>query len=171
MQSSKILLPVVLPAEARGNIELAVRLLPSQGKLVVLRVMRVPDDVSLSEGAAQAADSRAALDETSAIRPDPRVELKTLVRVSHSLPDCISESVTTESADLLLLPWKGSTRSEAVLFGRTIDQLVETPPCNLLVARVGSLANCGKILLAVRGGPYAELAMQIANQLASSLAK
>lgn len=170
MQSSKILLPVVIPAEARGNIELAVRLLPSQGKLVVLRVVRVPDDVSLSEGAAQAADSRAALDETYAILPDPRVELKTLVRVSHSLPDCISESVRTESADLLLLPWKGSTRSEAVLFGRTIDQLVETPPCNLLVARVGSLANCGKILLAVRGGPYAELALQIANQLASSFA-
>lgn len=170
MQCAKILLPVVIPAEARGNIELAVRLLPAQGKLVALKVVRVPEEVSLSEGAAEAVDSRAALDETHAILPDPRVELKTLVRVSHSLPDCISESVTSESADLLLLPWKGSTRSEAVLFGRTIDQLVERPPCNLLVARVGDLANCGKILLAVRGGPYAELALQIANQLALSFA-
>ena len=103
--------------------------------------------------AAEAVDSRATLDETHAILPDPRVELKTLVRVSHHLSEGIIESVAAENADLLILPWKGSASSDAALFGRTIDRLVETPPCNLLVARVGELANCKKILLAVRGGP------------------
>lgn len=168
MQCEKILLPVVLPAETRGTIELAVRLLPARGKLVALKVIRVPEATSLSEGAAEAVDSRATLDETHAILPDPRVELKTLVRVSHHLSEGISESVAAENADLLILPWKGSASSEAALFGRTIDRLVETPPCNLLVARVGELANCKKILLAVRGGPYAEFALQIAEQLALS---
>ena len=169
MQCEKILLPVVVPSETRGNIELAVRLLPAHGKLVALKVIRVPEATSLSEGAAEAVDSRATLDETHAILPDPRVELKTLVRVSHHLSEGISESVAAENADLLLLPWKGSASSDAALFGRTIDRLVETPPCNLLVARVGELANCKKILLAVRGGPYAEFALQIAEQLALSL--
>ncbi len=168
MQCDKILLPVVVPSETRGNIELAVRLLPAQGKLVALKVIRVPEATSLSEGAAEAVDSRATLDETHAILPDPRVELKTLVRVSHHLSEGISESVATENADLLILPWKGSASSDAALFGRTIDRLVETPPCNLLVARVGELANCKKILLAVRGGPYAEFALQIADRLAHS---
>ena len=42
-------------------------------------------------------------------------------------------------------------------------------PCNLLVARVGELANCKRILLAVRGGPYAEFALQIADRLALPL--
>ncbi|HEX9264303.1 MAG TPA: glucosyl-3-phosphoglycerate synthase [Candidatus Binatia bacterium] len=168
MQCEKILLPVVVPSETRGNIELAVRLLPAHGKLVALKVVRVPEATSLSEGAAEAVDSRATLDETHAILPDPRVELKTLVRVSHHLSEGISESVAAENADLLILPWKGSASSDAALFGRTIDRLVETPPCNLLVARVGELTNCKKVLLAVRGGPYAELALQIANQLAHS---
>ncbi|MET0691250.1 MAG: glucosyl-3-phosphoglycerate synthase [Candidatus Binatia bacterium] len=170
MQCEKILLPVVVPSETRGNIELAVRLLPAHGKLVALKVIRVPEATSLSEGAAEAVDSRATLDETHAILPDPRVELKTLVRVSHHLSEGISESVAAENADLLILPWKGSASSDAALFGRTIDRLVESPPCNLLVARVGELANCKKILLAVRGGPYAEFALQIAEQLALSLA-
>src|SRR6266850_964977 len=170
MQCDKILLPVVVPSETRGNIELAVRLLPAHGKLVALKVIRVPEATSLSEGAAEAVDSRATLDETHAILPDPRVELKTLVRVSHHLSEGISESVAAENADLLILPWKGSASSDAALFGRTIDRLVESPPCNLLVARVGELANCKKILLAVRGGPYAEFALQIAEQLALSLA-
>src|SRR6266513_2433552 len=168
MQCEKILLPVVVPSETRGNIELAVRLLTAHGKLVALKVVRVPEATSLSEGAAEAVDSRATLDETHAILPDPRVELKTLVRVSHHLSEGISESVAAENADLLILPWKGSASSDAALFGRTIDRLVETPPCNLLVARVGELTNCKKVLLAVRGGPYAELALQIANQLAHS---
>ena len=169
MQCDKILLPVVVPSETRGNIELAVRLLPAHGKLVALKVIRVPEATSLSEGAAEAVDSRATLDETHAILPDPRVELKTLVRVSHHLSEGISETVAAENADLLILPWKGSASSDAALFGRTIDRLVETPPCNLLVARVGELANCKKILLAVRGGPYAEFALQIADRLALSL--
>ena len=168
MQCSKILLPLVHPSEARDDLELAARLLHPQGKLVALKVVRVPDESSLTEGTAEAADSRAALDEIRAILPDPRFELKTLVRVSHRLSEGISESAATENADLLLLPWKGSASSEAALFGRTIDRLVETPPCNLLVARVGDLANCKKILLAVRGGPYAEFALQIADQLALS---
>ena len=170
MQWSKILLPVVYPSEARDNLELAARLLHPQGKLVALKVVRVPEETSLSEGAAEAVNSRAALDEIRVMLPDSRVELKTLVRVSHRLSGGIIESVTAEGADLLLLPWKGSASSEAFLFGRTIDRLVETPPCNLLVARVGDLSKCRKILLPVRGGPYAEFALQIANQLALSFA-
>jgi nucleotide-binding universal stress UspA family protein len=168
MQWSKILLPVVYPSEARDNVELAVRLLHPQGKLVALKVVRVPDESSLSEGAGAAADSRAALNEIRALLPDSRFELKTLVRVSHRLSEGIIETVAAESADLLLLPWKGSASSEAFLFGRTIDRLVKTPPCNLLVGRVGDLSKYKKILLPVRGGPYAEFALQIADQLALS---
>ena len=99
MQCDKILLPVVVPSETRGNIELAGRLLPAHGKLVALKVIRVPEATSLSEGAAEAVDSRATLDETHAILPDPRVELKTLVRVSHHLSEGISETVAAENAD------------------------------------------------------------------------
>lgn len=170
MANAKILLPVVHAASARSNLELAVRLLPSQGKIVALNVVRVPGQSSLSEGAEGAADSRAALDELRVLLPDQRVELKTLVKVAHSVTEGIAESAATEGAELLLLPWKGSASSELQLFGRTIDKLVEAPPCNLLVARVGELSHCKRILLPVRGGPYTEFAMQIASQLALSFA-
>jgi glucosyl-3-phosphoglycerate synthase len=89
--------------------------------------------------------------------------------VSHRLSEGIAESAGAEGCDLLLLPWKGSASSDDRLFGRTIDRLVETPPCNLLVARVGDLAGLKKILLPVRGGPYVEFALEIAGQLALTL--
>jgi len=168
MQCAKILLPVVSPSEARSTLELAVRLLHPEGKIVALKVVRVPEETSLSEGAGEAVDSRAALDEIRALLPNQRVELKPLVRVSHRLSEGIAESAAAENCDLLLLPWKGTASSEELLFGRTIDRLVETPPCNLLVARVGDLSNCKKILLPVRGGPYAEFALQVAERLARS---
>jgi len=168
MQCSKILIPVVDAAEARHNLELAVRLLNPGGHLVAVKVVKVPEETSLSEGAEAALDSRAALEEIRAVFPDPSVDLKTLVRVSHQLSVGIAETAELEDCDLLILPWKGFADSEELLFGRTIDRLVEMPPCNLLVARVGDLRQCHKILLPVRGGPYAEYALQLAIQLARS---
>jgi glucosyl-3-phosphoglycerate synthase len=170
MPNTKILLPVVHAPSARADLELAVRLLHPLGKIIALNVVRVPEANSLSEGAGEAVDSRAALEELYTLLPDQRVELKTLVKVSRSVTEGIAESAATEGADLLLLPWKGSTSSEVQLFGRTIDKLVESPPCNLLVSRVGELSRCKHILLPVRGGPYTEFAMEIASQLAQSFA-
>jgi glucosyl-3-phosphoglycerate synthase len=169
MRCAKILLPAVSRSEAQTNLDLATRLLGPQGKIVALRVVRVADDTSLSEGAGDAIDSRAVLDEIGDLITDKRVEFKPLVRVAHRVSEGIVESAAAENADLLILPWKGSASAEALLFGRTIDRLVEAPPCNLMVARVSGLANCKKILLPLRGGPYAEFALQIAEQLALSL--
>lgn len=170
MACKKILLPVVDQAtDAQTNLDLARHLLAPQGKIVALRVVRVPDEMSLSEGAGDAVDSRAALDEFSDLITDKRVELKPLVRVAHRVSEGIVESASAENADLLILPWKGSASAETLLFGRTIDRLVEAPPCNVMVARVSNLAGWKKILLPVRGGPYAEFALEIAEQLALSL--
>ena len=167
MQCAKILLPVVNAADARFDLKLAACLLHPHGKILALRVVRVPEATSLSEGAEEALDSRAALDELYGLLPDERLELRTVVRVSHSLSEGIAESAGIEGCDLLFLPWKGSASSDDLLFGRTIDRLVESPPCNLLVSRVGELSHCKRILLPVRGGPYAEFALQVADRLAT----
>jgi nucleotide-binding universal stress UspA family protein/glycosyltransferase involved in cell wall biosynthesis len=169
MQHSKILIPVVNAADARFNLGLAAHLLPPHGKVLVLNVVKVPEATSLSEGAEEARGSRVALNEIHRFLPDQRLELQTLVRVSHSLTEGIAESADSESCDLLLLPWRGSASSEELLFGRTIDRLVASPPCNLLVARIGELSQCKQILLPIRGGPYVEFALDIAAQLAGSL--
>ena len=103
MRCGKILLPIVSRSAAQTNLDLAMRLLDPQGKIVALRVVRVPDDVSLSEGAGDAADSRAVLDEISDLITDKRVEFKPLVRVAHRVYEGIAESAAAESADLLIL--------------------------------------------------------------------
>ncbi|MFQ5849368.1 MAG: glucosyl-3-phosphoglycerate synthase [Candidatus Binatia bacterium] len=166
--AEKILIPLIDPPQAVPYLRLAAALLPPEGKIVAVKVVRVPEESSLSEGAEKAPTDRAALEELKAQFPDERVQLKTLVRVSHRLSVGIDETVREEGCDLLLLPWKGYSASEERLFGATIDQLLEQPPCRTLVVRDVDPLVCKRILLAGRGGPYAEFALEIASRLALS---
>lgn len=166
---TKILMPVIDSVHAIPYLQLGAALLPPQGKIAALKVVTLPKESSLSEGAEHGPDSRAALEPIRALLPDGKVEVRTLIRVAHRLSEGIAETAKTESADLLLLPWKGSATTEDRLFGRTIDRLLEHPPCNILVARTGDFTHCKQILFPVRGGPYAEFALEIASQLAVAL--
>jgi nucleotide-binding universal stress UspA family protein len=166
---NNILVPVMDSVRAAPYLQLGAALLPPQGKIAALRVVTLPDQSSLSEGAEQGPVSRAALESLHAALPGAPVAVKTVVRVAHRLSEAIAETARTESADLLLLPWKGNASTEDRLFGRTIDRLLDRPPCNVLVARMGSFAHCKQILLAARGGPYAEYALEIASRLALTL--
>lgn len=165
----KILIPLTDPAHAPPYIKLGTALLAPEGKILALSVVRVPEESSLSEGAEDAPGYRALLEELAAKFPDERVELKTLVRVSHRLSEGIAETAREEGCDLLLLPWKGYTASEDRLFGATIDRILEKPPCAIMIARADDLSSCRSILLPVRGGPYAEYALEIVEWLARAL--
>lgn len=167
-QLKKILIPLPDPIQSIPYLRLGAALLPPDGKILALGVVRVPEETSLSEGAEKAPGYRAVLERLRVQFPDERVELRTLVRVSHRLSEGIAETAREESCDLLLLSWKGHTASEDYLFGATIDRLLEQPPCRIIVARADDLTACKNILLPVRGGPYAEFALEIASRLASS---
>jgi len=166
---NKVLIPITDPANAAPYLELAAALLPPEGKILALSVVRIPEETSLSEGTEEARSYRAVLEELKSHLWDDRVELKTLVRVSHRLSEGIAETAKEESCDLLLLPWKGFTASEDRFFGSTVDRLLDHPPCNSIVVRAENLSDLKRLLLPVRGGPYAEFALEIASRLAVSL--
>lgn len=164
----KILIPVFDPIQSLPYFRLSSLLAP-EGKILALRIVRVPEESSLSEGAEEAPNHRAALDKLKDHFPRERIEIKTLVRVSHRLSEGIAETARAQACDLLLLPWKGYTATEDRFFGATVDRLLEHPPCKIMVVRAGEPAVCQSILLPVRGGPYAQFALEVACQLALSL--
>lgn len=165
----KILIPLINPSHILPYLSLAAALLPPEGKILAVTVVEIPEEESLSVGAEKAPVYRAALEDLPSKFPDERVELKTLVRVSHRLSEGIADTAKEEACDLLLLPWKGYTLSEKGFFGATIDRLLAGPPCNTVVARAVDLSVCKSILLPIRGGPYAEFALEIASRLALAL--
>jgi hypothetical protein len=89
---TKVLIPLVDPIRAIPYLELAAALLPCEGKILVLKVVEVPEGESLNVGAEKAPVYRASLEPLESILPGGRVELKTIVRVSREIPAGVAET-------------------------------------------------------------------------------
>src|SRR3972149_8107979 len=92
-----------------------------------------------------------------------------MVRVAHEASQGIIDAAGEHEVDLLVLGWKGFTTTPQRIYGTTIDEIIKSPPCDVVVVKPAALDCCRKILLPVRGGQYAELALRIANALACDL--
>lgn len=167
-----ILVPLSDMRFAGDLIRVAGALMPMQsgsrrGRVVALGVVEIPEEVDFSRAVRPAQDHRQQLGRVfREMAKSPQLEIATLVRVSRQVWHGIVEAALEEKSDLLLLPWKGSTESHDAIFGITIDQVVKDPPCDIALVRQRSLGRCRRILLPVRGGPHAALALRLAMGLA-----
>ncbi len=155
--------------------------LPHEARVLVLAVVPVPAGQPPAEGRNMARAYRAMLGYLPATVTPPgaaqhaghlAVPVHTLIKVAPSVAAGIREAVRAEAADLLLLHWKGHAREPSALFGRILDDLVAAPPAGLLLARMSGetdLDAVRRLLLPLRGGPTAELALEVGRTLADRL--
>jgi glucosyl-3-phosphoglycerate synthase len=125
---------------------------------VLIGIVRVPAGEPLSAASGAARRVRSVLRRLGA---DPRIRSKARVRVSTEPLAELSEVVAGESPDLLLIDWDCAL----VGLGVTPDEVLIHPPANLALLRGAMGAAAPRILLPVRGGPYAELALRLALSL------
>src|SRR5213594_3370736 len=170
-RSYTILVPLAALNEASSLIRVASALMPllsraERGRVVALGVVEIPEELALTEGAVPARMHRQQLGRLRRLGMSPSVELRTTVRVSRQIWQGILETAVEEQADLILLSWKGWTASQHAVYSSTIDQAVKNAPCDIAVVSRLNPANCRRILVPVRGGPHAALALQLALGLA-----
>lgn len=147
----------LMPVQARGR----------RGRVVALGVVEIPEEVDFSHGARSAQAHRQRLGRIFKMAAkSPDLEMATLVRVSRQVWQGIADAAREEASDLLLLSWKGSTTTPNAIFGTTIDEIVKDPPCDIAMVKQHPLVGCKRILLPVRGGPHAALALRLAVGLA-----
>jgi glucosyl-3-phosphoglycerate synthase len=82
----------------------------------------------------------------------------------------VIEAVAEEGTDLVIFGWGGRPRAretdaDAPVFSETIDAVVRESPCDIAVVKQRGVETVRSILVPVRGGPHAELAMQLARDL------
>jgi nucleotide-binding universal stress UspA family protein len=176
----RVLLPLAHPLEAEVLLPLAEAFMREwQGRLVVLHVVTVPEDHSLSEAAAQVSRSRQQLERFLSERKHAISQVKTVVRVAREVWEGIWETVEQEKIDVLLLgrPDQGMPTTAV---GAQLDRRLAEPPCDIIAVRLAAeLAKSAdgspdgnvwravnRILLPVRGGPHAALALRVAQALA-----
>jgi nucleotide-binding universal stress UspA family protein len=179
-QPYRILLPLANPRTARDLVRIGAGV--SQGRrteITALGIVEVPEGISLSEGATHARTARRLLQRVLDFGDEEEVEIRTMVRIGRRAADGVIEAVGEESADLVIFGWGGpptaaaakrSTTSrgstaESAVFSPTIDAVVRESPSDIAVVKQRGLEQVSSILVPVRGGPHAELAIRLARDL------
>src|SRR6185436_16484613 len=178
-QPYRILLPLANPRTARDLVRIGAGI--GHGRkteITALGIVEVPEGVSLSEGATHARTARRLLQRVMDFGDEEEVEIRTMVRIGRRAADGVIEAVAEESADLVIFGWGGppsaaSSRSatgrgkqpEPAVFSPTIDAVVRESPSDIAVVKQRGLDGVSSILVPVRGGPHAELAMRLARDL------
>ncbi len=165
----RILMPLANPRTARDLVRIGSHLAPRRPtEITALGIVEVPEGVSLAEGASHAREARRLLQRVPDFRDDDSVEVRTAVRIGRQAAEGIVEAVAEIGADLVIFGWAGAPQTEhrRAVFSTTIDEVAREAPCDIAVVKQRGLGAVESILVPVRGGPNAELAITLATDLA-----
>jgi nucleotide-binding universal stress UspA family protein len=175
----RILLPLANPRTARDLVRIGSGVSDRRPtEITALGIVEVPEGVSLSEGATQARTARRLLQRVLDFGDEEGVEIRTMVRIGRRAADGVIEAVGEEGTDLVIFGWGGppsaaaAARAEAEggarsvpVFSPTIDAVVRESPSDIAVVKQRGVDEVKSVLVPVRGGPHAELAMRLARDL------
>jgi glucosyl-3-phosphoglycerate synthase len=166
----RILIPMANPRTARDLVRIGSHLAHRRAtEITALGIVEVPEGVSLAEGASRAREARRLLQRVPDFRDDASVDVRTAVRIGRQAAEGIVEAVAETGADLVIFGWgatPGASRRSTV-YSPTIDEVVRQSPCDIAVVRQRGLGTVRSILVPVRGGPSADLALRLGADLAT----
>jgi len=167
---SRILIPVANPLTAEELVRLAASLMDRRtGSLTVLGIVEVPEGTPLSEGATRARQARRLLQRVLDFAPEG-VTIHPIVRIGRRAAEGVVEAATELESDLIIFGWGGKPPSRpgapAAVFSPTIDEVVRDAPCDIAVVKQRGPAEIKRVLVPIRGGPHAVLALRFADALA-----
>ena len=168
---TRILIPVANPMTAEELIRLGAAMLDERaGELSALGIVEVPEGMPLSEGATRARHARRLLQKVLDYAPDGTT-IHPIVRIGRHAAEGIIEASAEQEADLIIFGWGGKAppgrdTGGPTAFSPTIDEVVRDSPCDIAVVKQRGSKEIRRVLVPVRGGPHAELAMRFADAIA-----
>jgi len=146
-----ILIPLIYEGPGMNALELARHF---DAKIILVGVVVVPSDQSLSIGAAAARVLRKQL---RAYGKHEQLISKSQIIVSYQPWNELFQLILKENPDLLCLEWSEHLTS----LGVDVNELLNRLPCNIAMVRGKLPSKPKQVLVPVRGGPYAELALRV----------
>lgn len=153
-----VLVPVVHGFKSPAALDVA-RALDAQ--VIVVGLVIVPPGESLSLGASSARQVRKRI---SSLNDGVRIRSRARVLVSHTPWNDLCALIEDDEPDLLLLDWDEHFQA----LGITPAEVLVNPPCNVAVVRGPFPKSPLNILVPMRGGPHAELALRMALSFTES---
>src|SRR3989304_9150248 len=151
----RVMVPIIGGCDPRNALAAAAVI---GAETVRVGVVRVPRGAELSPAAAEARRVRA---ELRRLGEAPKSRAKARVHVSTRPWPELMAAVENERPDLLLIDWECAL----VGLGVTPAALLSHPPSEPALVRGPVPGPPLRVLLPIRGGPYAELALRLALSL------
>lgn len=152
----KILVPVIHGCEFKELLRVATSI-ASNESILLAGIVAVSDEGSLSGGALPAQELRKSLRQ---LKSKDDINFLDVIRVTDNPWNELVKIVREEKPDLLIL--SADLCSE---FGVSIRDALKNAPCNIAVSCGMVPKKIGQVLVPVRGGPNAELALRVGLSL------
>jgi len=153
----KVLVPVIHGGDPRAALA-AGRAIAGDGQVILQGLVGVAEGETLSAAALSVRQVRQDLREL--VQADPALRAREKVLVGHNPWQELAQSVPEIKPDLLVLEWPRAFTELHIS-----AEALAHPPCDLAIVDGPLPEKLGKVLVSVRGGPYAELAMRLSLAL------
>jgi glycosyltransferase involved in cell wall biosynthesis/nucleotide-binding universal stress UspA family protein len=150
----KILVPICYGHEESTSLSVA-RLFTDINCILLIGFVCVPEDQPLSVATNDVQEMRKYL---RAASQENGNKVRVQVRVTYSIWENLLAVIDKEQPDLLVADFKCFTEG----LGKDPAMMLMKAPCNIAVVKGPVPTTPRKIIIPVRGGPYAELALRIA---------
>jgi glucosyl-3-phosphoglycerate synthase len=155
----RVLVPVIHGCDSSAAVRFA-RALGAEA--VLLGMVRMQAGEPLSAGASRAREVRMLL---RVLTQEGHGHFKARVRVSHAPWADLCAVIARDNPNLLLLEWGGHLEA----LGITAEQALDEPPCDVAILRGPLPERPLQVLVPVRGGPHAELALRVGLALRAEM--
>jgi glucosyl-3-phosphoglycerate synthase len=145
-----VLVPVVYGCRGLSALKAACAL---DANIILAGLVPVPTGESLSVGASMARRVRHRMRKLADGR---RIRARANVQVSHTPWSDLRKLIEEDEPDLLILEWNEHFRA----LGIPPEDALVRPPCNIALVRGSFPEGPLRILIPLRGGPHAELALR-----------
>jgi amino acid transporter/nucleotide-binding universal stress UspA family protein len=167
----KVLIPLANEEQARMLGILGAAIAKAyDGEVLALHVVRVPVQLSMSNGRMFLREGKPILEEAILQGRAVDVPVHTMIRLDRHIDRAILDTARERRVDLMLLGWPGHTSSPHRAFGSVIDLVAVNPPCDLAVVRFRKRREPRRILVPTAGGANAGLAISLAIDQARQFA-
>lgn len=136
------------------------------GEVLALHVVKVPPQLSLSDGRLFLKEGRPPLQKVIDQAREHDVPVHTMIRLGREVSQAILKTTVENASDFILFGWPGTSGTNEQLFGSVIDHIVSNPPTDIAILRSRPYDEIRSVLVPVAGGPNGRLAMETAISLA-----
>ncbi|GGM49037.1 amino acid permease [Haloarcula argentinensis] len=174
----RVVVPVANPETERDLLRMAAASAHAHdsetAEVVAVNIIEVPQQTSLEQDLTfeetRVERQQELLDSARDIADDLDVGLRTHAIVGRNAGSAILDVIEEESADHVLLGWKGKRSRREHVLGSTIDPVIGRAPCDATLVTLGPEGGraTGEIMVLAGEGPHAPVAARRAREFAEA---